>query len=112
MPHGFSRQCHHHLFGRPHGQIGFRGTWTFAAAGSDLFDFVTRELEVLCLPTDIPERIVVDVTPLEIGKHLRASDITLSDRVKLLTGADVVVLADDLSRVTDAIGIDPSNHSA
>jgi hypothetical protein len=34
------------LFGRPHGAIGLRGSWTFAAAGSDLFDFVTRELTI------------------------------------------------------------------
>lgn len=32
------------LFGRPHGSIGLRGNWLFAAAGSDVFDFVTRQL--------------------------------------------------------------------
>src|SRR6185436_7565491 len=34
-----------------------------------ILDFVTRELEVECLPTDIPEKIVVDVSELELGKH-------------------------------------------
>jgi opacity protein-like surface antigen len=34
------------LFGRPHAAIGIRGSWTFASAGSDLFDFVTRELTI------------------------------------------------------------------
>ena len=34
------------LFGAPHGSIGLRGTWTFATAGSDLYDFVTNELTV------------------------------------------------------------------
>jgi hypothetical protein len=32
------------LFGRPHASVGVRGSWIFAAAGSDLFDFVTRQL--------------------------------------------------------------------
>lgn len=32
------------LFGRPKASIGVRGGWFFASAGSDLFDFVTREL--------------------------------------------------------------------
>lgn len=32
------------LFGAPRGSIALRGTWRFARAGSDLFDFVTREL--------------------------------------------------------------------
>ena len=32
------------LFGAPRGSIALRGSWRIAAAGSDLFDFVTREL--------------------------------------------------------------------
>ena len=36
---------------------------------------MTRELEIECLPTDIPEKIVVDVAELELGKHLRVSDL-------------------------------------
>ena len=34
------------LFGAPHGSIALRGNWRFATAGSDLFDFVTRELTI------------------------------------------------------------------
>jgi len=56
-----------------------------------VLDFVTRELEVACLPADIPEKIVLDVSGLELGKHLRVSDIKLSDKVKVLTEPDVVV---------------------
>lgn len=32
------------LFGRPNGAIGFRSSWVFQRAGSDIFDFVTRQL--------------------------------------------------------------------
>ena len=32
------------LFGRPKASLGIRGSWVFAAAGSDIFDFVTRHL--------------------------------------------------------------------
>lgn len=34
------------LFGRPRGSVGFRGSWMFARADSDLFDFVQRHLTV------------------------------------------------------------------
>jgi len=34
------------LFSRPHGSIGVRGSWLFASAGSDLFDFVTSRLTI------------------------------------------------------------------
>jgi large subunit ribosomal protein L25 len=56
-----------------------------------IVDFVTRELEVECLPADIPERITVDISHLELGKHLRVSDLKLGDKVKVLVEADVVV---------------------
>jgi hypothetical protein len=32
------------MFGRPHGSASLRGTWVFARAGSDLYDFVTEQL--------------------------------------------------------------------
>ena len=72
--------------------VELQGTPVGVKTQGGVLDFVTRELEVLCLPTDIPERIVVDVTPLEIGKHLRVSDITVPDKVKMLTEDDVVVV--------------------
>jgi hypothetical protein len=34
------------FFGRPDGSLALRGSWVFARAGSDLFDFVERELTV------------------------------------------------------------------
>jgi hypothetical protein len=34
------------MFGRPTASIGLRGSWVFANAGSDLFDFVTRQLTI------------------------------------------------------------------
>lgn len=56
-----------------------------------IVDFVTRELEVSCLPTDIPEKITVDIAHLELNKHLRVSDLRLGDKVKVLADADVVI---------------------
>ena len=56
-----------------------------------LVDFVTRELELECLPADIPEKILVDIAHLELGKHFRVSDLKLGDKVKVLTEADIVI---------------------
>jgi large subunit ribosomal protein L25 len=63
-----------------------------------IFEIVTREVEVECLPGDIPEEFKMDVSGLMIGTQLRASDLPLDpNRVKLLTDpqrvlAHVVVL--------------------
>ena len=56
-----------------------------------LVDFVTRELELECLPADIPEKILVDIAHIELGKHLRDSELALGDKVKVLTEADIVI---------------------
>ena len=57
-----------------------------------VLDIVTRELRVECLPTDIPEKIVVDVSELEMGKHIRVSEVKVPDKVKVLTEPDVVIV--------------------
>jgi large subunit ribosomal protein L25 len=56
-----------------------------------LLDFITRSVEVTCLPRDIPETIEADVTPLEIGHHLRVGDLVLPESVKLETDKGVVI---------------------
>ncbi len=57
-----------------------------------IFEMVTREIEVECLPGDIPEEIVVDVTPLTIGRQLRVADLPLDPaRIRLLTDPQRVI---------------------
>ena len=56
-----------------------------------LFEIVTREVEIECLPTDIPEEFTLDVSELMIGQNLRTSDIQLPEGVKLLSAADLVI---------------------
>jgi large subunit ribosomal protein L25 len=56
-----------------------------------MLDFVTRELELFCLPQDIPDKISVDVSELALGKHLRVSDIEMPKGVTCQTDADVVI---------------------
>src|SRR6266496_1229311 len=56
-----------------------------------VLDFVTRELEVECLPTEIPDKIVVDVSNLELGKHLRVSGGAVPAVRNVLMVAEVVV---------------------
>lgn len=53
-----------------------------------VFEFLLREVEVECLPDDIPDHIVLDVTELMLGKTLRVSDLPASDKVKVLTDAN------------------------
>jgi large subunit ribosomal protein L25 len=55
------------------------------------FEFVLRELELECLPDDIPDHITADVTELTIGRNLRVADLPVSPKVKVLTDPTRVV---------------------
>lgn len=56
-----------------------------------LLEQVAREIEIECLPDDIPEHFTVDVTDLMIGDARRAGDIPLSGSMKLVSSPDAVV---------------------
>ncbi len=49
-----------------------------------ILQHVLRELEVQCLPTDIPEKVEVDVTNLKIGDSIHVGDIKL-ESVEILS---------------------------
>lgn len=56
-----------------------------------IHEIVTREVEIECLPDDIPEMFDVDVTELAIGQSVRAGDIPMGGSMKLLSPADAVI---------------------
>lgn len=58
-----------------------------------VLDVIHHELEVECLPTDIPEKIVIDVKAMKIGDALHVKDITMPKGVTCKLDADDVVIA-------------------
>jgi len=50
-----------------------------------VFEVVTREVEIECLPSEIPTEFRMDITGLMMGMQLRAGDIPLAPGVKLFT---------------------------
>ncbi len=56
-----------------------------------LLELVAREIEVECLPDEIPEHFTVDVTALMIGQSLRASEVPLTGSMTLLSPPDAVI---------------------
>ena len=71
--------------------VELTGTPVGVKVEGGFLDFVTRELDIECLPLDIPEKLVVDVTPLALGRHFRVSDLTMPEKVTVLTEPDIVV---------------------
>ncbi|PIE98973.1 MAG: 50S ribosomal protein L25 [Treponema sp.] len=48
-------------------------------------------IDVVCLPKDLPPKIVVNVDDLDVNQSLHVSDLNLSDAVKVLTAQDQVI---------------------
>ena len=57
-----------------------------------LLDFVTREIQVQCLPTDIPEAIVIDVSELMLNQSIRLREIPSSDKWKPVTDGETMLV--------------------
>jgi large subunit ribosomal protein L25 len=67
------------------------GTAVGVKTQGGILDQVLREIEIECLPGDIPGHIDVDVTELAFGTVLRVVDLPHSDKLKFLTDEDATV---------------------
>ena len=59
---------------------------------SGMLDFVTREIEVECLPTDIPENITIDVSELMLHEAIRLRDLPVDPKWKAISEGDTMLV--------------------
>ena len=57
-----------------------------------LLEFVRREIEIECLPADIPEHIEIDVSDLMLHQGLRVRDIVTTAKWKATTDLDMMIV--------------------
>ena len=70
-----------HLVGTP---VGVKDT-------GGILQHTFRELEVSCLPTEIPQHIDVDVSQLKIGDSVHVRDLKLAEGIQILVDPDLSV---------------------
>ena len=59
-----------------------------------ILDFHTREIEIECLPGDIPEHLTIDVADLHIGDHIFVSDLKYDrEKLKVITDEQQIVVS-------------------
>jgi large subunit ribosomal protein L25 len=79
--------------------------------GGGLLEHILRDLEVECLPGDLPERIQVDVSGLDLNQSIHVKDLQLPAGVEAVTDAELTVVAVSEARVeeepTEALGAAP-----
>jgi large subunit ribosomal protein L25 len=76
-----------------------------------ILEQVLREVDIECLPADIPSHIDVDVTEMVFGQVLRVSDLPHSEKVKYLTEenqtvAHVTAVKEVVAPAADAVAAD------
>src|SRR5687767_1068052 len=57
-----------------------------------IVDFVTRDIEVQCLPTDIPENIPVDISELMLNQSIRLKDVAENPKWKAITDGETMLV--------------------
>jgi large subunit ribosomal protein L25 len=56
-----------------------------------LHELITREIEIECLPDEIPEEFTIETSELMLGQSVRAGEIALSGSMTLLSPAESVI---------------------
>lgn len=57
-----------------------------------MLQLIRRELEALCIPTDIPDVIEIDITDLDMGDSVHVEDIPIAGDVELVHDVNFTVL--------------------
>ena len=57
-----------------------------------VLDIVHRQIEIECLPADIPNNIEIDVTELMVGQNVRVRDVATNAKWKALTDPEMMLL--------------------
>jgi large subunit ribosomal protein L25 len=71
-------------------QVHLTGLALGVKDGGGILETITREIEVRCLPTNIPGSIDVDVSALNIGDSIHVRDLTVKD-IEVLTDPDTTI---------------------
>jgi large subunit ribosomal protein L25 len=61
--------------------------------GGGILETHLRELDIECLPSDIPEHLTIDVSQLNLGDHIMVKDVKVADNVRVLNSGDQVIIA-------------------
>ena len=73
-------------------QVRLTGEAKGIKAQGGVVEFVHRELVIECLPADIPEHITVDVTELMVNDGIRVRDMTVNEKWKPVSEADMLIV--------------------
>ena len=75
-------------------------------AQGGVLEHLRRELDIECLPMDIPDFFEVDISTMEIGDSVHVSDLNLSEKIRILSDAHqtiILVAAPTVEKVAEEV---------
>ena len=72
-----------------------------------------RDIEIECLPTQIPNGIEVDASPLDIGHNLHVSDLPVQEGIKIISDPKEVIITvsapvvEEVAAPVEAVAAEP-----
>jgi large subunit ribosomal protein L25 len=104
---------------KTHVPLHTHGTPAGAKEGG-IFELFLHEVEVDCLPKDLPEEIVVDVLELKVGHSIHIKEIEPPEGVKILNPPDQVIcivtrkreVAEEVEAVEEGLEEEPGEEKA
>ena len=73
--------------------IHYIGTPTGVTAEGGVLITNLNEIEISCLPSDIPNNFEVDISELALGSNIQAGDISIDDKFELVTLSDTTLMS-------------------
>lgn len=67
-----------------------------------LLEFIRREIQIECLPADIPEHVDVEVSDLMVGQGIRVRDVANSPKWRSVTDVDTMLVHVILAKAEEA----------
>src|SRR6187397_1261395 len=71
-----------------------------------IVDFVNREIEVECLPADIPEHVDIDISDLMMHQGVRVRDLPTNDKWAPISEAEMMIVHVVAVKVEEAPAVD------
>ena len=88
-------------------RVAFEGTPVGVRSDGGIFEETLHEIEIEADPTNIPDRIVVEVSGLHIGHSLHVSDVKLPEGVELVTSGEVTLCICSAPRAEEEVAAVP-----
>ena len=77
-----------------------------------ILEHMLWELEIECLPTEIPEKIEVDIDKLEIGDAIYVKDLVVPPQIKVLNDLEAIAICVEQPSVEEVPEVAPEEKAA